>query len=75
MANRSSQAGHQPERTCVICRSKKMQNELLHFKLRDKQVVFDFYRRLSGRGYYVCDAEECLERIPKWIKKQLKKKK
>ncbi len=75
MPNRSSNVNHKPIRTCVICKSKKHQAEMLNFKIINSKIVYDFFRRLSGRGYYICDAEECVEGLPKWMKKKLKKKK
>jgi len=72
MSNRSSKAGHIPLRTCVICRCKTEQQKFLRFVLMDKEIVFDLKRKLSARGYYVCDKNECLERIEKWVKRKVK---
>ena len=74
MPNRFSKANHEPIRTCVICKSKNRQVEMLHFKIRNGKIVYDFFRSLSGRGHYICDAEKCIEGLPKWMKRKLKKK-
>lgn len=75
MPNRASNVGHTPIRSCVICRKQKLQSELLYFKVRDGEIVFDFKRKLFGRGYYVCDDNNCIDRMEKWLKKMRKKKK
>jgi len=47
-----------PIRTCVICRKKYPQNELLRLKCEDKKLVlFDN----NGRSFYICN--DCLSMI------------
>jgi len=42
----------EPIRTCVICRGKYPQNELLRLKCEDKKLVpYDNY----GRSFYICN--------------------
>lgn len=44
-----------PIRTCIICRGKFPQNELLRLKCEDKKLVpFDH----NGRSFYICS--DCL---------------
>ena len=54
-------------RTCVVCRAKRKQNELIRFVLLGARPVFDYKRKLFGRGYYVC--RECLGLLDKKLKK------
>lgn len=74
MANRASKAGHEPERTCVVCRSKQQKKELFRFILWQDEVVFDLEKKIQARGYYVCDDNKCLQKIDKWLKRTHKKK-
>ncbi len=42
----------EPIRTCVICRGKYPQNDLLRLKCEDKKLVpYDYY----GRSFYICN--------------------
>jgi len=74
MPNQASHAGHIPQRTCVICRQKTDQGKLLRFVLLKGKYVIDPQRVLSGRGYYCCEAKECVEKIEKWIQRYRKRK-
>lgn len=49
-----------PERTCVICRTKKPQKELFRFLVRDHQINFDPKQKGLGRGFYIC-SQKCWE--------------
>ncbi len=73
MPNRNSHVGHLPERTCVICRTKKLKSALLRFVLIDGDIVFDCKQVLNKRGYYVCFEKECILKLEKWLKKKRKK--
>ncbi len=73
MPNRSSKAGHIPERSCVICRNKTRQDALMRFAIIDREIVFDMGKKLTCRGYYVCNNNECLQKLGKWLSKHLKK--
>ena len=76
MPNRSSKAGHKPERTCVICRTKKFKEDLLRFFYDIDYYVIDYKKRLQqGKGNYLCDDNSCIEQLEKWIEKVRKKKK
>jgi len=74
MSNRSSKAGHIPQRSCVICRSKAEKKELMRFILLDAEIVFDRNSILRKRGYYVCDLNNCLLKLDKWVSRMLRKK-
>ncbi len=72
MPNRSSNAGHIPQRTCVVCRRKTDKKELMKFILLDSEIVFDLNHDVEKRGYYVCDDNECLQKLEKKVKKILR---
>jgi uncharacterized protein len=50
-----------PVRTCVACRARRAQSELLRLARGDTGALeVDSERRISGRGWYVClDKPEC----------------
>lgn len=73
MPNRSSHAGHIAQRSCVVCRQKTEITELIRFAVIMDAPVFDLFRRLPSRGYYVCDDNECLEKLKIWISRNRKK--
>ncbi|MDN5354092.1 MAG: uncharacterized protein PWQ09_848 [Candidatus Cloacimonadota bacterium] len=75
MPNQKSKAGHIPMRTCVICRQKKPQLQLLRFGKTASGVVYDLKHKLSGRGFYVCISNKCLQKIEQWQRKKKKWKK
>ena len=54
----------QPQRTCIVCRSKRDKAGLVRLVLNDeKRVLFDHQQRYRGRGAYVCSRPECLTRV------------
>ena len=73
MPNKASNAGHLPQRTCVICRKKLVKTDLLRFAILDREAVFDMENQFPDRGYYVCNNNDCLLEIDKWLKKKNKK--
>ncbi|OQC11146.1 MAG: hypothetical protein BWX75_00133 [Candidatus Cloacimonetes bacterium ADurb.Bin088] len=74
MPNKNSSMGHKPQRTCVVCRSRKEQDSLLSFILLSQGIVFDLRRRLQKRKYYVCHSRQCLIGLDKWERQQLKRR-
>jgi len=51
-------------RTCLGCRSKKEQSEMIRIvRGLDGEAVFDIDRRLPGRGAYVCPVPACLRKL------------
>ena len=55
-----------PQRSCVICRTQKNKNELLRIvKNKDNIVKVDEKGKEAGRGAYICDNIECLEKAKK----------
>lgn len=55
-----------PQRTCVGCNSQKNKNELIRIvKNKDGIISIDKTGKASGRGAYICDSVECLEKAIK----------
>jgi len=53
---------HIPIRTCIGCRQRKKQVDVLRFTLQGPAVVLaDPTRKASGRGFYLCRQPSCLE--------------
>lgn len=46
---------------------------LIRIQVIDNEIVYDFKRRLPGRGYYICDDNQCIEKISIWKQKRLKR--
>ena len=72
MPNMNSKAGHKAIRTCVVCRQKSAQTELLSFVLLPSGIAYDPARLLQARKFYVCPQENCLAQMPKWQKRRKK---
>ena len=55
-----------PQRTCMGCNTKKNKNELIRI-VKDKEgnISIDRTGRANGRGAYICDTPECLEKAIK----------
>lgn len=55
-----------PQRTCVGCNEKKDKNELIRI-VRDSngEISVDKTGKKPGRGAYICDNSNCLERLIK----------
>lgn len=54
-----------PERTCVVCRTKRPKGELLRVaRSPDGTVVLDAAGRAPGRGAYVCRDRGHLQEAP-----------
>ena len=51
-----------PQRSCVVCRTKKDKKDLLRVVLTpDGEIKFDPTGRAQGRGSYLCRNEECIK--------------
>lgn len=56
----------QPQRTCMGCNSKKDKKDLIRIvKNKSGQITIDKTGKLEGRGAYICDNKDCLEKIIK----------
>lgn len=55
-----------PQRTCIGCNSKANKNELIRIvKNKDGRIEIDRTGKAQGRGAYICDNVECLEKAIK----------
>lgn len=55
-----------PQRSCVICRLKKDKTDLIRIvKNKENEIKIDESGKLNGRGTYICDNIECLEKAIK----------
>ena len=56
----------QPERTCMGCNEKNNKNELIRIvKNKENQISVDKTGKLEGRGAYICNNLNCLEKLIK----------
>ena len=56
----------QPQRTCIGCREKKEKKDLIRIvKNKDGEISLDRTGKANGRGAYICDNIECLEKAIK----------
>lgn len=55
-----------PQRTCVGCNEKKNKKDLIRVvKSKDGEITIDKTGKANGRGAYICDCMECLEKAIK----------
>ena len=55
-----------PERTCMGCNVKKAKKEFIRIvKTKDGEIDIDRAGKIQGRGAYICDNIECLEKLIK----------
>ena len=55
-----------PQRTCMGCNSKKDKNELIRIVKNNKnEITVDKTGKQEGRGAYICNNMECLEKAIK----------
>ena len=52
-----------PQRSCVVCRTKKDKNELIRIvRNQTNEINIDESGKKPGKGAYICDSLECLEK-------------
>ena len=52
-----------PQRSCVVCKTKKDKNELIRIvKNQANEINIDESGKKPGKGAYICDSIECLEK-------------
>lgn len=55
-----------PQRTCIGCLTAKPKNELIRIVKQDQDKIFiDKTGKANGRGAYICNNVECLEKAIK----------
>ena len=56
----------QPQRTCMGCNTKKDKKDLIRIvKNNNNDINIDKTGKLDGRGAYICDDVNCLEKVKK----------
>ena len=56
----------QPQRTCMGCNEKKDKKELIRIvKNKENEISIDKTGKKEGRGAYICDNINCLEKLIK----------
>ena len=56
----------QPQRTCMGCNQKKDKKELIRIvNNKNDEITIDRTGKLEGRGAYICEDINCLERVVK----------
>ena len=56
----------QPQRTCMGCNQKKNKKELIRIvKNKNNEISVDRTGKKEGRGAYICDDVNCLEKLIK----------
>ena len=55
-----------PERTCIGCNEKKLKKELIRIvKNKEGKIFIDKTSKANGRGAYICNNVDCLEKAIK----------
>lgn len=55
-----------PKRTCIGCKEVKIKKELIRIvKNKENQIFVDKTGKANGRGAYICESIECLEKAIK----------
>lgn len=55
-----------PQRTCMGCNCKKEKKDLIRIvKTKENQILVDKTGKQEGRGAYICDNIDCLEKVIK----------
>lgn len=56
--------GHVPIRSCAACGAKRPKRELIRLVMNKEGEIFtDLKMTAGGRGVYVCDSQQCKERL------------
>ena len=55
-----------PRRTCLGCNAKKDKKDLIRITKNNKnEITIDKTGKLEGRGAYICNSVQCLEKVIK----------
>lgn len=55
-----------PQRTCMGCNTKKNKQDLVRIvKNKEQKICVDTTGKMDGRGAYICNSVECLDKIIK----------
>jgi len=55
-----------PQRSCIVCRTKKDKKDLIRIvNNKENEINLDKTGKKPGRGAYICDNMDCLEKVIK----------
>lgn len=54
-----------PLRTCIACKECKPKRELIRIVKTEESFQIDKTGKMNGRGSYICNSEECLNKLIK----------
>ena len=55
-----------PQRTCMGCNVKKDKKDLVRVvKNKEQKICIDITGKMDGRGAYICNSVECLDKVVK----------
>ena len=46
-------------RSCIVCRRKDLQENLLRFIIKNNEFIIDPLKKNKGRGFYICSSSVC----------------
>lgn len=50
---------------CIACKESKVKKELIRIVKVDEDFTLDFTGKLNGRGAYICNNDECVQKCIK----------
>lgn len=50
---------------CIACKESKVKKELIRVVKTDDDFALDFTGKLNGRGAYICNNDECMQKCIK----------
>jgi predicted RNA-binding protein YlxR (DUF448 family) len=53
---------HQPERTCIGCRTTMKKDEVVRLVAGPEGILIDYREKLPGRAAYVCPRQDCIKK-------------
>lgn len=65
LTNMKNTLKKQPERTCAVCRKKGEKQNFIKLVRTDNEIVIDKEQKINGRGMYVCNSKECIQKAIK----------
>lgn len=54
-----------PLRMCIACKESKPKRELIRIVKNENMFVVDKTGKINGRGSYICDNKDCMEKLIK----------
>jgi len=55
-----------PERMCMVCRQKNDKSNLIRVvKQKDNSICIDLSHKMNGRGSYICNNSDCIQKTIK----------